>query len=396
MPTFRYTARTRSGQTMSGELEAVSNSNAVAQLRDMGLWVTDLRPVGGGRQPRSQRSFAGEYVYPIHSGVNEKDRSLFYSQLHATLVAGMPFYQALVSLGEQTPNPRLRGAIREMAQHILDGGRMSEVMQRYPWLFSRLELRMIEAAELGGLMEECLRRLAAYLEREYNLRLQIKQRTLYPKLVLLTFIFVPSLVTWVMQGFVAYIADIATFWAPIFIGLLFLVIGYRYLMKYPSFRDFRDQVNLALPVIGPLVRKLAVARFARGMAALYHAGVSPVTSLVAAAEASGNVVLEKSVRRMAPAIERGSSLTQAMVMTGFFPPMFTGMIATGEQTGSLDETLDKSAEYYESEATHASIQLVVILGVVLLLIMAVVVALKVIGFYMTHYGAATGAVGGGD
>jgi type II secretory pathway component PulF len=346
---------------------------------------------GGGREKGPPRSFAEEFVYPVHAFVSEKDKSLLYRQLHSMVAAGMPLYQALTLLGEQTPNGRIRMALQQMSQQVLNGGRISEIMERYPWLFTRLEIRMVEAGELGGLMEEILKRLADYLEREYNLRLQIKQRTLYPKLLLLALIFIPSVVTWFLHGFGAYITDIWFTWSPIFIALIALVLVARVMLKSPAFRDLYDQVKLSVPVIGPLVRKLAIARFARSMAALYHAGVSVPSAMVASGEACGNAMLERTMLRVAKAVEGGASLTQSLVLTRFFPPMFTGMVSTGEQTGDLDQTLDKAAEYYENEANHATIQLVVILGVVLLLIMAVFIAMKVLGFWTSFYGGISSA-----
>ena len=141
---------------------------------------------------------------------------------------------------------------------------------------------------------------------------------------------------------------------------VFVVLGlfilFRYLLQSQSFRDSYDQVKLAIPVIGPLVRKLAVARFSRSFAALYSAGISIPESLVASAEAANNAVLERRVRAIAPTVETGGSLTQLMVQTGFFPSMYTGMVATGEQTGNLDGMLDKAAEFYENEGAHASMQ----------------------------------------
>src|SRR5207244_3352738 len=132
--------------------------------RERGLWVTDLRATNGARAaPGPRPSFATEFVYPLWSGVNEKEKSLFYRQLYSMVGAGMPLYQAITTLGQQASNPRLRTAFAAMAQHILEGGRLSEVMARYRWIFSALELRMIEAGEIGGLLESVFQRLAEYL-----------------------------------------------------------------------------------------------------------------------------------------------------------------------------------------------------------------------------------------
>src|SRR5436305_10963955 len=142
----------------------------------MGLWVTNVRATNGVRTvPRERPSFATEFVYPLYTAVNEKEKALFYRQIHSMVAAGMPLYQAISTLADQTSNPRLRRALAAMSQQILEGGRLSEVMARFPWIFSALEVRMVEAGELGGLLESVFQRLADYLEREWTLRLQIKQ-----------------------------------------------------------------------------------------------------------------------------------------------------------------------------------------------------------------------------
>src|SRR2546423_5101021 len=132
MAIYQYTARDRSGQTTSGKLEADTNSAAVSQLREMGLWVTNLRATNGARTvPRERPSFATEFVYPLYTAVNEKEKSLFYRQIHSMVAAGMPLYQAISTLVDQTSNPRLRRALAAMSQQILESGRLSEVMARF-------------------------------------------------------------------------------------------------------------------------------------------------------------------------------------------------------------------------------------------------------------------------
>jgi type IV pilus assembly protein PilC len=173
---------------------------------------------------------------------------------------------------------------------------------------------------------------------------------------------------------------------------IFLVI--RALLTTEAGREAYDQVKLLVPVIGPLVRKLAVSRFARTLAALYGAGVPIMTSVSIAGETCGNHVLESATRRSLPAIEHGVSITQTLTASGFFQPMFLGMVSTGETSGNLDQMLDKAAAFYEEEAQHSTVQLVTILSVVLLLVAAILVAIKIISFYTGFYGGVTGGAGG--
>ncbi len=389
MIVFNYTARTAAGQFTHGQVQAEDRGKAAEWLRGQGLFVTGLEAAGGAAAERQAGGMVAHFLFPLWSGVGPKDKAIFYRQLVTMLAAGMPLYQALTTMAQGLPNKRLASVLEQIAQDVLAGGRISEAMARFPWIFTRLELRMVNAGEVGGLLENVLNRLADYMEREWQLRLKIAQRTLYPRLVFLAFIFIPPIPTLVLAGPGPYFASIVLTWGPILLLVFGLWIFFRYLLQSQAVRDFYDQVKLAIPVVGPLVRKLAIARFARSMAALYGAGVSPSSSLATAAETAGNAVLERNLRRITPAIEKGASLSESMTLLYFFPPMFTGMVSTGEQTGNLDQMLDKAAEYYENEATHATMQLVVILGVVLLLIMAVVVAITVIGFYTGYAGRAT-------
>jgi type IV pilus assembly protein PilC len=171
--------------------------------------------------------------------------------------------------------------------------------------------------------------------------------------------------------------------------------AFRLLLKTRAGRETWDQIKLLIPIIGGLVRKLAVGRFARTLAALYGAGVPIASALAMAGESSGNSVLEKACARMVPAVERGVSVAQAMGASGFFQPMVLGMVSTGETSGNMDVMLDKAADFYEEEGRHSITQLVVILGVLLLLLMALVIAIQVISFYGGFYaGGAQGAAGG--
>jgi type IV pilus assembly protein PilC len=401
MPLYLYTAKDGSGNQTTGSVEAETDSNAVSRLREQGLWVTDLRETGrrlsGPKQIRQEDSIG----HRLKSPVSPKDLSLFYRQLHTLLNSGVALYRSLemLSQGAQTPNPHLRRATGFLAQHILEGGRLSEAMARFPRIFDRMQVRMVEAGEAGGVLVDIFRRLSEYLEREHHIRSEVSRKTLYPKLVLILLMFVlPINMPLTVQG---YVTDLTRILLWVFgLGIPLWLVG-RLFFTSRGGRETFDQVKLAFPVVGKLIRKMAVARFARSFAALYGAGVPIASALAMSGEASGNYVLEQQSRRIVPALERGMPIAQVLEATRFFPPMFTGMVATGESTGSLDTMLDKAADFYEEEASHATQQLVVTLGVVLLIIVAIFVAIKVISFYAGYIGgimnnAGEGAGGGGD
>jgi type IV pilus assembly protein PilC len=400
MPVFTYTARNQSGQMLTGTLEAESDSRAAARLREQGLWVTEIRTAGRRAEgPGPAALPAGAETSPwlqMRPPVSLKDLALFYRQLHTLLNAGLPLYSSLETLGNptQSPNAHLRRVVHAISQHVLTGGRLSEGMARYPWLFSKMQLRMIEAGEAGGLLVEMFHRLAEYLERQYELQLEIKRKTLYPKILLAALLFIPQVPTLVMRGVGPYLWEIwSTVQWLLVIGVP-LLIAFRFLLTTRAAREWYDQIKLMIPVTGNLVRKMTIARFARTLAALYGAGVPIMSSVSLAGESSGNHVLESASYGMSSALERGVPMSQALSATGFFPPMFLGMVSTGESTGNLDQMLNKAADFYEEEAKHATLQLVVILGVLLLLVMAVLIAIKIIGFYTGFYGGQAGAASG--
>ena len=402
MPVFTYTARNQSGQMLTGTLEAETDARAAAHLREQGLWVTEIRNSGRGRTERLPGAPAhppGAETSPwlqVRPPVSLKDLSLFYRQLHTLLNAGLPLYSSLETLGNptQSPNAHLRRVVHAISQHVLTGGRLSEGMARYPWLFSKMQLRMIEAGEAGGLLVQIFERLANYLESQYELELEIKRKTLYPKILLFALLFIPQIPTLVLKGFIPYVLEI---WS--IVGMLLMVgvplfIAFKFLMTARAAREWYDHLKLMIPITGNLVRKMTIARFSRTLAALYGAGVPIMTATTLAGESSGNHVLESASYGMSSALERGVPMSQALSATGFFPAMFRGMVSTGESTGNLDQMLEKAADFYEEEAKHATLQLVVILGVLLLLVMAVLIALKIIGFYTSFYGGQVGAASG--
>ncbi len=408
MPVFVYTARDQTGNQTTGTVEAESNSRAVSTLRDQGLWVTDLKERGSSRKEVPSTAGITGAVTAAYGSTREtsvtkrviapvpaKDLSLFYRQLYTLLNSGVGIFQAMEMLSNpsQTTNSQLRRVVQAIGQHILQGGRFSEAMTRYPWLFDKMQVRMVEAGESGGMLVEIFRRLAEYLEREWEVRQDIRRKTLYPKLVLgLLVLVLPINIPLTLMG---YLSSLGSLLLTIGMICIPLWLASRVFFTSTSGREFYDQLKLSLPVVGPLVRKLAAGRFARTLASLYGAGVPIASAVGLAGESCGNYALEQHSGRMVPAIERGVPVAQVMAGSGFFPPMFTGMVHTGETSGNLDTMLDKAADFYEQESRHSTTQLVVVLGVVVLVIVAILVAYKVITFYGGYLGGIMNNVGGG-
>jgi type II secretory pathway component PulF len=384
MPTFRYTARDGQGRTQQGVLEAESNAVAASLLREQGLWVTGLRSVGGTQQAETPGSPASRLLDPVWSGVSLKELALFFRQFATLIDAGMPLFQSLSTLQAQTTNGRLREVIGQLAAQTERGGRLSEAFRRFPVLFTPLQIAMIEAAEAGGMMDTIMNRLADYLEREYEIRLMIRRKTLYPKLLLLAAIFIPPIGKLFLAGPSEYLRVTVFAILPILLACGAVWVVGRYLLQFAWFRALYDDVKLALPVIGQLVRKLAVGKLTRALAALYGAGLSVPTALSRAAAACGNARFALNLSRVTPMVEQGESLSAAMTATRLFSPMVLGMVQTGEHSGEMEGMLNKIAEYQESEAGHAINQLITVAGVGVFLVVALFVASQIVGFWSNY------------
>jgi type IV pilus assembly protein PilC len=382
MPTYQYTAKDNTGQTRSGVLEAETNSVAVAQLRDQGLWVTQLQARGGLTTAASaQAGPRPSLIEPLWTGVSLQDLAFFFRQFATLIDAGVPLSQGLGSLSLQAPNPKLRRIVADIALQVQNGSQLSVAMGRYPWIFSSLQLRMIEAGEAGGLLDRMMLRIADYLEREYEIRQKIKQRTLYPKLVFAVAILLPPLVIWLFPAAAQFLPSLLPTVLRLALCAAVIWALFRLGFQWPPFRYFYDTVKLNLPVLGGLIRKQVTGRFARGLAALYGAGLPVSRAMSWAADACGNPRVADMIHRQVPRIERGDSLTDSLAATGFFSPVALGMVATGEQAGNVDGMLHKLADFQEAEADHASHQMVIIGSTLFYLLIALFVAAFVISFY---------------
>jgi type II secretory pathway component PulF len=310
MATFQYTARDGQGNQLQGVLEAESNSVAAAQLRSQGLWVTALTaaPAAGSAAgtPRLR------LLDPEWSGVSLKELAIFFRQFATLIDAGMPLFRCLTTLQDQTTNRRLREVIGRLAGQVESGGRLSAAFNEFPAIFSPLQIAMIEAAEAGGMLDSIMNRLADYLEREYEVRQQIKRKTLYPKLLLLASIFIPPIVVLVTQGVGPYLRVTVGSVLPILMAYGAIYVVCRYLFQYGWFRTLYDDVKLGLPVIGAVSRKLVVGRLARALAALYGAGLSVSSALERAAAACGNARYALTLQSLAPRLQRGEPLSAVM------------------------------------------------------------------------------------
>ena len=419
MPEYSYIARNRQGEQVEGSVIADNSALAAGKVQSLGLILEKVRAKSEGtihevsikkEQDRinpdiAHNAFMESIVYPVASGVPLKTLALFYRQFATLIAAGLPLYQALGNIRSQTTNKHLASAIDEMQRMVESGGKISDVMARNVSVFSEMQVEMIRAAEHGGMLEVMLKRIADYLEQELSFRQLVSRLTLYPKLVALCAILIlgrsgitggamPAISTLILSGNAGhYLKDTVFFLGEIFLVIFLITAIFRIsLFKSEASREIYERIKYMLPGIGDVARKLALARFGRAFGAMYSAGVPISTAVRVAGTASGSRLIGRASERGALAAENGLTLSGTFRETGAFDRVVIDMLQTGEQTGNIDQMMAKVAEYLEGEAETKAYRNAHIFSIIIFLIVAVMIAMSIIGFW----GAYGRSVGGAE
>ncbi|HSL81888.1 MAG TPA: type II secretion system F family protein [Thermoanaerobaculia bacterium] len=397
MPSFEWRGRTRAGQVRQGVLVADSRGAAEAALRRDQIQVQNLREKREIRlMPR------------LPQKVSSKRLAIFTRQFSVMLDAGLPLVQCLEILGEQEENRTFRAIIQKVRSDVEQGSSLAEAMRRHPKAFDDLFVNMVAAGEAGGILDIILQRLATYLEKITKLKAQVKSALIYPASV----ITIAILVVWIIMTFV-----IPTF-AQLFAGLgselpwiTRVVVGTsRFLGRYSLWmilglialgiflsrwhktdrgRRAIDGFLLKIPVIGMLLRKIAVARFCRTLSTLTTSGVPILDGLEITAKTSGNAIIEDAVMAVRRSVEEGKTVSEPLAETKVFPPMVVQMINVGEQTGALDQMLSKIADFYEDEVDTAVAGLMKLIEPLLIAFLGAVIGVIVASMYLPLYSLIT-------
>lgn len=419
MPLYDYKAKDRNGHTVTGTVDAPDEHAAAGMIRELGHLPMDIREArgrrtgpahhtGSGFQIPTQNgpippqhgeagnAFARYLIYPIWTGVNLKMLALFYRQLATMLAAGMSLSEALRSLSSRTRG-RFGVIIAEMRDDVSQGRPMSGAMMRYPKVFSRLQIALVRAGESGGLLERMIDRIAAYLEYELKIRALIAKALIYPVIILifawLAYICVPVMSVLVKDGFVPFIVIV---WPPILRGLIWvigIIVVLKLIFQFYTPRLIWDSVKVHIPIVGGNARKIALSRFSNALAVLYAAGMSMVDSVDIAADACANLYMGRAIKYAIPALQSGRGLTESLTRTRVLSPMVLDMLAVGERSGDMDATLQKAAEYMDSEVDASIHKIGIALFVLMILIAGFIVGSIVIDFWRKLYDAIMGAAG---
>jgi type IV pilus assembly protein PilC len=397
MPTFAYTGRTRAGQTVTGERQADSMDAAVAALRREQVLVTRINPAKDKAEAAEKKAKAGK------SGkrVKAKNLAIFTRQFSVMIDAGLPLVQCLDILGNQEEDKNFAAVIMQTRGDVESGASLADAMRRHPKTFDPLFTNMIAAGEAGGILDTILKRLATYIEKAVKLKAQVKGAMVYPVAVISIAGIVVAVILWkviptfamLFQGLGATLPlpTRITIAASRFLGRFMpvLVLGmgaaafflHRYYQTYKGKRQI-DGFILKMPVMGDLMRKIAVARFCRTLGTLIQSGVPILEGLEITARTSGNSIVEDAIMATRKSVEEGKNLATPLADTDVFPSMVTQMIAVGEQTGAMDTMLSKIADFYEEEVDLAVAGLLTLLEPVMIAFLGGVVGGIVIAMYM--------------
>lgn len=386
MTTFNYSVKDKEARTFDGTIDAETQSLAVKELQRQGYYVLSVREGRGSEKQtvNPARWLVRWFWNPIFAGSTVKDLALFFRQLATMERSGLSLSQALHSLETQGGNRRLRRIAAESFEHVQAGGKLSDAFARYPWMFPELHISLIRAGETGGMMEVMLTRIADFLDREHAIQQKIRLGTLYPKILVLAVIFIPSLKILLFDGLRPYLKQTLSQLVPILVGITVIWTVFRLITGIPAVRYGLDCVKLAIPKLGKTVRMLALSKFYRALSALSAAGVPISQGIKHASRAAGNSYITGRLSRASVMVEQGRPLSEALESTRVLPRMALDMIATGEQTGDIDGMLDKAAEYTENESEVGVIQSITIGGVLLLLAIALYIGMIIISFYQGY------------
>jgi type IV pilus assembly protein PilC len=394
MPSFTWSGRNRGGQTQEGVLLADSRDAAVATLRRQQITVTSIREKG--RQIRVLPRFA--------RGIGQKRIAIFTRQFSVMLDAGLPLVQCLEILGEQEENPVFAQVIERVRNDVEAGASLAEAMRKHPKAFDDLYVNMIAAGEAGGILDIILQRLSTYIEKVVRLKNQVKSAMIYPVAVLVIATGIVWLILWkVIPVFQQLLESVGgdlplitavvvaasnfvgryTFWM-VLIGVLVWAAVSRY-YKTQRGRRVIDGAMLKVPIIGELIRKVAVARFCQTLSTLTASGVPILDGLEITARTSGNAIIEDAVLAVRKAVEEGRTLAQPLGETKVFPPMVVQMINVGEQTGALDQMLQKIAEFYEEEVDTAVGGLTKLIEPLMIVVLGGIIGTIVAAMYLPLY-----------
>jgi type IV pilus assembly protein PilC len=417
MPKFSYVALDAHGKETKGTIEVASQNEAISRVKEMGFFPTRIAEAAEkikekrfGRKtrgaPRSGKKGGALNInikIPFLSGkVKPKVLTTFTRQLATLVDAGLPLLRGLRVLEKQERNATLKGILGELALAIEGGSTFSEALAQHPKVFNRLFVNMVKAGELGGVLEVVLKRLAEFSEKAQKIKGKVKAALFYPIAVMIVAVGILTLLmvfvvpkfqdvfagmNITLPGFTLFVLGasnlikthiLQTMGLVVVLVILFLVV----INKTKMGRCLWDKFKLKMPVLGPVISKVAISRFARTLGTLVSSGVPILQSLMIVKETAGNVIISNAVSSVHESVKEGETITAPLEGSGVFPPMVVSMVDVGEQTGALPEMLLKIADNYDEEVDNAVSAMTSLLEPIMIIFLAVVVGSIVIAMFL--------------
>ncbi len=391
MKKFRYSARTKDGTIKRGELEADSRTEVVQSLQEQDLLVVNVE---------EKISAFGSLKEINIGGVPIDDKVVFMRQLATMMSSGLPLTQALEILQAQASNPLFKRVLKEVLDDVEGGSSLSAAFKKHPGVFDDIVLNLIKAGEDSGKLEEVFLRLADELEHQRDFQGKVKSAMIYPIIITIVIVIVVALV---MLFMIPSVADIYNefggelppvtkilikmsdftrdYWWVVLIGIAGLVTGVKYYIESPTGKRVFDSFKLKAPIFGDLMLKIQLAQFTQTLHLLMQSGLPILDALDLVADSLSNSLFEEDVKTASEEVEKGSSLALPLSRSEQFPLIVSQMIGVGEETGRLDDVLDKMAEYYNNEVSMMTDNLTSIMEPVMLIVMGGVIAFIAVAVY---------------
>ncbi len=400
MPKYIYKARTPTGKIVTDTIEALSQREAIDKLRSLKYVVIEIKEF----KERSLKNFLSK-LSPFKNKIKSADLTIFSRQLATLVSAGVPLVQGLSILEDQFESPAFRNVIKSIRADIEAGVSISDSMKKHPNAFSDLYIGMIHAGEVGGILDQVLDRLSAYLEASEELKAKIKGAMMYPIIVSCVAVGAAVIMlTVVVPRFAALFAEMGAklpaptqmlvnlshfmkkwIWLFILIGITIYVVFRRIYKTNYKFALKVDSMLLKAPIVGDVIKKTAIAKFTRTLGTLVKSGVPILQAMETVAKTAGNKLIEKTIMEARQAIREGERIAEPLKKSGVFPTMVVQMISIGEETGALDAMLTKIADFYDSEVSAAIEGLTGMIEPLIIVFLAVVVGGMVVAMYLPMF-----------
>lgn len=434
MPKFSYVAMDQKGKEQKGTIEVASQNEAIGRVKEMGLFPTKIVEVdkakekgnkGEAKKTGGAKAAGGKKkgisinikIPGLGSGVKSKVLTTFTRQLATLVDAGLPLLRGMRVLEKQERNPTLKRIIGELALSVEGGSTFSEALAQHPKVFNRLYVNMVKAGELGGVLEVVLNRLSEFQEKAQKIKGKVVAAMFYPVAVLVVAVAIMGVLVVVVipkfkevfaglgEGrplpaftqFVMSVSDIVRGNIVMTLITVAALVGCFILFIKTKFgRHVWDKFKLKMPVLGPVVSKVAISRFTRTLGTLVSSGVPILQALTIVRETSGNVILANAVTAVHESVKEGETITAPLEASGVFPPMVISMVDVGEQTGALPEMMMKIADNFDDEVDNAVAAMTSLLEPIMIIFLAVIVGSIVIAMFLPLIDLMNGLGGDGD